>query len=784
LIAAGLIRLVSWIVRKAGASTILAFTLLLFVLESLVYVLETNIRGLENSSLPIAAGLGLFSGWWLARSNLRGWQACLAGLSLGPAIVLIQIGQIAGPIGRIFLALPLMNGQVLRWEGFPDFTQINVPLVELWERITIPLVRLAGWSIGIGSGRAVYDPVATVFFWSLTVWVLALWESWFFRRRAQPLLALIPAGILLAVTLNYTRQSVLPLAAFLAGTLSLMALDEFRNLVQRWERGGIDYSEDVRFEMAFASLSLVMVLTTAAALAPSISIRQLVELTRRGRAEEAGEPGEVAESFGLKPRTWRQPIFGEYSSPGLPRSHLIGSGPELSEQVVMVVQLEGIPPGTEAAGEGFYWRGLAYDRYSGRGWFTSRLEVIPSPAGESLLEIELPNLHRVGQKVRFSPQLRPEGARLLYAAGEMTNVDQETQVAWRSNQDLFGILGAEAEYRAVSFVSSATEDQLRSSGQDYPRWVRDRYLALPDSVPSRVLGLGRDLTARGATAYDRALAIESYLRSIPYSLNVPVPPDNRDVSDYFLFDLRRGYCDYYATAMVVLSRAAGLPARLATGFAPGKFDPESATFTVTAADAHSWVEVYFPGYGWVEFEPTGGRIAIVRPTRQREIITEPAIESPELQPVARLAPSWTAIFGPLAGLALTLPCGYAAWQIYDAWSLRRLPPSEAISALYRRMRRQGKTLNVNISPATTPNELAGHLAGQIEGLGQTGRFQRQLSPAAREVERLAEMYALTAYSPRPAGNEEQQSAIRTWQTLHWRFWLARLAIWYGTKGGL
>ena len=107
----------------------------------------------------------------------------------------------------------------------------------------------------------------------------------------------------------------------------------------------------------------------------------------------------------------------------------------------------------------------------------------------------------------------------------------------------------------------------------------------------------------------RLLAIEAYLRTISYTLDVPAPPLDRDVADYFLFDLRRGYCDYFATAMVVLARSVGIPARLVTGYASGGYDVISAQFVVLEKDAHSWVEVYFPSYGWVEFEPTSGLAA-------------------------------------------------------------------------------------------------------------------------------------------------------------------------------
>ncbi len=94
------------------------------------------------------------------------------------------------------------------------------------------------------------------------------------------------------------------------------------------------------------------------------------------------------------------------------------------------------------------------------------------------------------------------------------------------------------------------------------------------------------------------------MREFPYTLDVPVPPADKDVVAYFLFDLQEGYCDYFATAMAVLARSAGLPARVVGGYATGAYHEEEHLFTVTAAEAHTWVEIYFFGIGWVEFEPT------------------------------------------------------------------------------------------------------------------------------------------------------------------------------------
>jgi hypothetical protein len=339
----------------------------------------------------------------------------------------------------------------------------------------------------------------------------------------------------------------------------------------------------------------------------------------------------------------------------------------------------------------------------------------------------------------------------------------------------------QVSYQAVSAVSVAGEDMLRGSGQNYPDWVRERYLVLPESVPSRVLGLGRDLTGTAPTPYDRALAIERYLRTIPYSLDVPVPPPDRDVSDFFLFDLRRGYCDYYATAMVVLARAAGVPARLVTGFASGEYDPERSSFVVTAADAHTWVEVFFPGYGWIEFEPTAGRSPITRSGENFPEVPAPEEQEPEplLPPPA--APAWKTLFLTLTGLLFTLLAGFVLWQIYDEWTLKRLPPSGAVTAIYHRLFQESQQMDRRINLADTPYELSRKMGEKLSGLKKTSRFRQQISPADREVEALADVFAKSAYSPRLPSQVEREQAVLAWRKLHWRLWLARLVSMRGGK---
>jgi len=164
-------------------------------------------------------------------------------------------------------------------------------------------------------------------------------------------------------------------------------------------------------------------------------------------------------------------------------------------------------------------------------------------------------------------------------------------------------------YVITGLLNDVSPEALRQASAEYPPGVRDYYLQLPDNLPRRVRELATGLIADKASPYDKAKAIEGYLRGLPVDYLTPDPPPGHDAVDYFLFEAQRGYFDYHASAMVVLLRSVGVPARLAVGFAlkQDEEEPERGEFRIQARDAYAWAEAYFPGYGWLEFNPTPER---------------------------------------------------------------------------------------------------------------------------------------------------------------------------------
>ena len=161
-----------------------------------------------------------------------------------------------------------------------------------------------------------------------------------------------------------------------------------------------------------------------------------------------------------------------------------------------------------------------------------------------------------------------------------------------------------------------TKNRLRVAGRDYPLEISTRYRRVPPGTlgpeSRKLLDVIRTEAGPLATPYDLAETMVRILRDgerFQYKTNVTdVDCGARGAVECFAWS-KVGYCQYYATTMIMLLRTEGIPARLAQGFLPGTLDPVTSTRTIRSLDAHAWVEVYFPGYGWVSFDPTGGNVA-------------------------------------------------------------------------------------------------------------------------------------------------------------------------------
>lgn len=745
-----------WLVGSIGLTTLLALSLLGVALAGLSFSLASLVRGLDIWLLLRAAVPALLGGWWLAGRRIGGLLAGLLLFVTGAALTLVLVGQLSGPILQALTALVSQEDQAAD---------------RLWQLVAATetlLIRLSNWMQAFGAGEPVFDPVAAALFWTMALWLVSAWAGWAVRRRGQPLQALLPAASIHAGVLAYVGENPFPLLAPLAAALMLLPLMGHVRREQRWATQGIDFSPDIREDMALVTLPLLLALLAVAALAPLLTIEGLSSFGQRLAGRQIHETQPLGRSFGLEPRPAPASALDTLRSPGLPRSHLIGAGPELSQRLVMHISTGDLSPVSAAVIDyppRYYWRGLSYDVYTGHGWYSSPTTTAEYAAGDPI-PAAVPQSRRL---VRHRIVNQQDLGGVLYATGELVTTDHDYAIAWRAPGDAFAVQVDADEYNVESLVAVVDEARLRAAGSNYPEWVRQRYLSLPDTIPARVYTLARDLTATAPTPYDRARAIEDYLRRIPYTLDVPAPPLGRDVTDYVLFDLRQGYCDYYATAMVVLARSAGIPARLAVGYAGGRYDSAGAVYVITEAEAHSWAEIYFPSYGWVEFEPTAGRPPLARTAG----IGEPPGQ--ELEPdAAYLTPRSRAWWPFLLAVPMLLALAGLAWEQIDSHRLRRLQPAEALAIIYKRLYRYGRLLAIQQQAGDTPYEFAATLATRIHELEPRVRSARALAPTADEVHWLAWLYVEAIYSSHKLNPDTQAQAIAVWRRTRWRLLLARL----------
>ncbi len=760
-----------WILRRLGARELLKFVLLAAVLGAVVLGITPLIFRSDTSLFLSAAFFGLLAGWITGRIPLPPAAAGCMDAALGIDFLFIAIGRLDVPIRRWIGSSAAWIPHLLpqNWDrGFDsaswwaDANRILVGPVSV-------VARFQGWAVSIFRGENFFDPVASAFFWSLLLFLTAAFAGWVLCARKKPFAAVLPATLLFAVVFSYVHGDWHYAVLIAALIFLLVVTAEHSQKEQEWERKEMGYSTSMRWDLLFSAVPALVLLLGAAYIIPSISIDDITRWIREQSQPSPAVGNAVGQSFGLN--SVGQGREDPAQTKIFPRSHYLGSGPDLTRDVALVIvtgeSLIYIPGAREPVSPRHYWKALTYDIYSSNGWLTSPTEEQEMQAGGRLHE-DLPFGIHLHQTVTVSRS----GYGPIYVAGEVAAVYQLFRVVWRTNEDILGVIVPGSVYEADSIYVEADEAALRAAGMDYPDWIRKRYLQLPKVLPERVHALARDLTAIPLTPYDRAVAIQDYLRNeMHYSLGVNAPPYDWDVVDYFLFDSKEGFCDYYATAMVVLARSAGIPARIAIGYASGTFDPAQGKYTVLESDAHAWPELYFPGVGWVEFEPTSVMAEIQRPSVSSAVPATPVLPK-ETDPQAAAVWNWIKEFArqsavPALIVLLSIPVLLLVWSLLAPLRLLTLTPVSLMRNVYRGLLAHGRRQGLRISPATTPVEFTHLLA--------------QRNPVHRaSLERMADLYSRQVYGGKKIDSGERKEVIKKWtgldRSLWWAWWKSRLRV--------
>lgn len=506
--------------------------------------------------------------------------------------------------------------------------------LEWKDRLLVLGERLRSTISLIISSKSVDDNIFFITLMACMFWLLSVHAGYSLVRHGEPWRAIIPPGVALFIIHIYDpyvpRRSWF-LATYLFFALILVAQMAYIRGRTRWRHTNTHLPPDIGLDWLRFTLLIVLVLVifswSAPALAqtlpPAQQVWQFIRhpwLTLQTRLEHIF--ASLSPSAAI--------VHNQYVS-----NFALGRGSVLPETPVFAVS---VPPATFSVGR-YYWRAYGYDNYYAGQW-TNSLNKVENLTPNNFTTAFPEYQGRVEQTLTFTPYV---AITTLYAASQPIYVSVPIKAtlgtAPDNTVDLVGLdsnpeLDAGDSYQARSSITSMTEIQLQSAGKDYPQWVTEHYLQLPTNISTRTRELAASLTQATKNPYDAAVAITGYLRQYTYSDVIDAVPSNRELVDWWLFDYKKGFCQYYATAEVILLRTLGIPARLALGYAEGtytqKLTPEQekqqtqgvyippsaigGEYLVRQLDAHAWPEVYFPSYGWVEFEPTASQTPLFRPS--------------------------------------------------------------------------------------------------------------------------------------------------------------------------
>lgn len=472
---------------------------------------------------------------------------------------------------------------------------------------------------------------------SFSLWIMAYFGAWAVFRWQRVWWAVIVAGVALLLNANYAEDDLtIYLILFLLSGLLLVVRANVAIYEQEWRRLQVGYSSELVSSVLQAGLVISVVAILVAWMAPTV----LASRPLQPFWDKVAEPWRKLQERSAE-------VFQDlnYNNPAplvqMGDRRMFFGGP---------VSLKDTPIADIEASTGRFWRVRVFHDYTGDGWLSNDPDLLLIEENKQELTRPGFDLRReITQTVRVRNGLGPGDA--LIAAGQPLRASVPLRAAVSlitPREDLVGSAESSVDpavpdalppapgdasvlysrksleegepYEVFSSLTRADEESLRESGTDYPEWVVPRYLQLPDTLPERVRLLAEQITAGLNTPYDKAKAIETYLRQIPYNQQIRGPAPGQDGVDYFLFDEQQGYCDYYASSMVVMLRAVDVPARYVRGYA--RTERTAGVYGLLESDGHAWPEVFFPGYGWIEFEPTGGQPVLIRPRSQAPARTE------------------------------------------------------------------------------------------------------------------------------------------------------------------
>ncbi len=674
----------------------------------------------------------------------------VGGLVIGLVAARVRFPSTVVHLGALALGVAVVAFMV---QQYADGTTIA-------DRLADTRLRLVDWWHVVRANEISNDRLPFVAIVQTVSFLAAYLATYVIYRWNNPWLAILPGGIVLLA--NVALQKGEPTAAllvFLFGAMFLIARSHLQRLQRGWRRDRVDYPEFISLDAGQLTLGMLLAVVAVAWMLP-----------------EANKAGAVANAYDAvtAPFTGRSGafdrLFSNISGKSANRLHDFSDFLPIRGDINLgskqLYEVKAPEPGLI--------RGTSYDEYTGVGWKSSDRQKTRVEGGDLAASPEAATYKsRVGVVIQVTA-LDPDRAILSAGVPLGTNETSNAYSPDGFRGDIEQLAAARGlrqgdTYNSLGSVSVATPEELASAGANYPDWVTNRYLQLPGSLPDRVGAEASRVAGDASSPFEAATRIETFLRELPYDPTVPAAPHNRDAVDYFLFDLKGGYFDYSASAMTVMLRTLGIPARLAVGYALDPADGSETTYTVRKNDAYSWVEVFFPEYGWVPFNPTPDRAAgsggglgggglleggIDPEPNLDELFAEIGGYEPGISDAADALnaevtphndPPWTLIYslvGALVAIVAVVFAGRLTWN----WGLAGL---DGPAKMWARVQRLAGWAKLGGDEAETPREWARRVgpatareddAAVMASAFQHARYGRPDSPAPDSPESTDESY--------------------------------------------
>jgi transglutaminase-like putative cysteine protease len=481
------------------------------------------------------------------------------------------------------------------------------------------------WFVSVINGGTGEDDSIFLFFITLLGFLLAYSSAWLVYRTRSPWLMIVANAVVLLINLsNVEAGYIVFLVVFLMASLLLLLRMNLFESIRRWRRQGLRFSDDLGWDVMQAGALI------------SIAILVFSWFLPWGYTNDAASQvwNANANPWVQLEDTWNRVI--SLSGGNIPNNHgnfrdtlVLAGNPNLNHDVVFKVQSKDPTQ---------YLESLNYDTYDGRGWSNSPTFGLPLQTN-AVVASESTVVHTVAQQINV---VNPPGEQnpYLLGASQIASVNLPSTVLGSKNSDSLvailarnGKLTAGQHYTVTSYVSSADVTSLRSipmpaasphfsdsfDGQYPLTYYNPQILAanlqLSKDLDPNIALTAQRITAGAPTMYDKVIALETYLRTnYSYDVNIRLPAGQEGVSWFLFRSGNKGFCNYFSTAMAVMARTLGIPARVAVGYTNGQLDSKTHQHIIYGTDAHSWTQVYFAGYGWINFEPSAGFSPFVRPT--------------------------------------------------------------------------------------------------------------------------------------------------------------------------